>query len=42
LKDLREEQDENPFVLMRVNSHSFLNEIDESQLQREKHGEQRI
>jgi hypothetical protein len=40
--DLREEQDENAFDLMRVNSESISNEIDESDLQGEKHSEQRI
>jgi hypothetical protein len=40
--DLREEQEQNAFDLMRVNSESVSNEIDESDLQSEKHDEQRI
>jgi hypothetical protein len=40
--DLREEQGENAFDSMRVNSESVSNEIDESELQHEKHSEQRI
>jgi hypothetical protein len=40
--DLREEQEENAFDLMRINSESVSNEIDESGLQYEKHDEQRI
>jgi hypothetical protein len=40
--DLREEQNENAFDSMRVNSESVSNEIDESDLQDEKHDEQRI
>jgi hypothetical protein len=40
--DLREEQKENAFDSMRVNSESISNEIDESELQNEKHSEQRI
>jgi hypothetical protein len=40
--DLREEQRENAFDSMRVNSESVSNEIDESELQFEKHNEQRI
>jgi hypothetical protein len=39
--DLREEQNENAFDSMRVNSESVSNEIDESELQYEKHDEQR-
>jgi hypothetical protein len=39
--DLREEQ-ENAFDSMRVNSESASKEIDESELQNEKHEEQRI
>jgi hypothetical protein len=37
--DLREEQNENAFDSMRVNSESLSNEIDESDLQYEKHNE---
>jgi hypothetical protein len=40
--DLREEQSENALDSMRVNSESVSNEIDESDLQYEKHSEQRI
>jgi hypothetical protein len=40
--DLREEQNENASDSMRVNSESRSNEIDESELQSEKHEEQRI
>jgi hypothetical protein len=40
--DLREEQYENALDLMRVNSDSVSNEIDESELQCEKHSEQMI
>jgi hypothetical protein len=40
--DLREEQDENAFDSMHVNSESISNEIDESDWQCEKHDEQRI
>jgi hypothetical protein len=40
--DLREEQQSNAFNLMRVNSEFVSNEIDESELQFEKHLEQRI
>jgi hypothetical protein len=40
--DLREEHDENAFDSMRVNLDSFSNEIDEIDLQYEKHDEQRI
>jgi hypothetical protein len=40
--DLREEQKENAFDSMRVNSEFVSNEIDESDLQHEKHDEQRI
>jgi hypothetical protein len=40
--DLREEQEENEFDSMRVNSESVSNEIDESDVQSEKHDEQRI
>jgi hypothetical protein len=39
--DLREEQT-NTLDSMRVNSESISNEIDESELQYEKHDEQRI
>jgi hypothetical protein len=39
--DLREEQKENAFDLMHVNSESVSNEIDESNSQQEKHDEQR-
>jgi hypothetical protein len=39
--DVREE-DENALDSMRVNSESISNEIDESDLQNEKHDEQRI
>jgi hypothetical protein len=39
--DLRE-QNKNAFDSMRVNSESVSNEIDESELQYEKHSEQRI
>jgi hypothetical protein len=39
--DMREQQYENVFDWMRVNSESVSNEIDESNLQREKHCEQR-
>jgi hypothetical protein len=39
--DLREER-ANAFDSMRVNSESVSNEIDESDLQSEKHDEQRI
>jgi hypothetical protein len=37
--DLREEQYNNAFDSMRVNSDSVLNDIDESELQSEKHDE---
>jgi hypothetical protein len=40
--DLREEQEENAFDSMRVNSEFVSNEIDESELQYEKHDEERI
>jgi ssDNA-specific exonuclease RecJ len=40
--DLREEQYENVNGLIHVNSESSSNEIDESELQREKHDEPRI
>jgi hypothetical protein len=40
--DLREEQHENASDSMRVNSESVSNEIDESEVQCEKHFEQRI
>jgi hypothetical protein len=40
--DLREEQKENTFDSMCVNSESASNEIDESELQLEKQYEQRI
>jgi hypothetical protein len=40
--DLREEQYQNASDSMRVNSESVSNEIDESDLQFEKHSEQRI
>jgi hypothetical protein len=40
--DAREEQWENAFDSMRVNSQSVSNEIDESDVQCEKHCEQRI
>jgi hypothetical protein len=40
--DLREEHDENAYGSMRVNSDSVSNEIDENELQSEKHSEQRI
>jgi hypothetical protein len=38
----REEQEKNAFDSMRVNSESVSKEIDESDLQSEKHDEQRI
>jgi hypothetical protein len=40
--DVREEQNKNAFESMRVNSESVSNEIDESEVQYEKHDEQRI
>jgi hypothetical protein len=40
--DLREEQKANALDSMPVNSESFSNKIDESDLQHEKHDEQRI
>jgi hypothetical protein len=40
--DVREEQKQNDFDSMRVNSESVSNEIDENDLQSEKHDEQRI
>jgi hypothetical protein len=40
--DLREEHNENALDSMRVNSESVSNEIDESEMQNEKHSEQRI
>jgi hypothetical protein len=40
--DLREEQNRNAPDSIRVNSESLSNEIDESDLQFEKHDEQRI
>jgi hypothetical protein len=40
--DLREEQNEKASDSMRVNSESVSNEIDESDLQSEKHNEQII
>jgi hypothetical protein len=40
--DLREEQESNACDSIRVNSESVSNEIDESDLQNEKHSEQRI
>jgi hypothetical protein len=42
VNDLREEHNENAFDSMCVNSDSVSNEIDESELQFEKHSEQRI
>jgi hypothetical protein len=42
VNDLREEHDENVFDLMRVNSDSVSNEIDESEFQFEKQYEQSI
>jgi hypothetical protein len=39
--DLREEQDENAFGSMRANSESVSNQIDESELQYERHCEQK-
>jgi hypothetical protein len=42
VNDLREEHDENEYDLMRVNSDSVSNEIDEIELQNENHDEQRI
>jgi hypothetical protein len=40
--EVREEQGEKTFDSMRINSESVSNEIDESDLQSEKHDEQRI
>jgi hypothetical protein len=40
--DLREEQEKNVFDSMRVNSEFVSNEIDESELQYEKHDKERI
>jgi hypothetical protein len=40
--DVREEQKENAFDSMRVNSEYRSNEIDESELHLEKHDKQRI
>jgi hypothetical protein len=40
--NLREEQYENTFDSMRVNSESVSNDFDENDLQYEKHDEQRI
>jgi hypothetical protein len=40
--DLREEQPMNASDSMRVNLEAVSNEIDESELQREKHSEQRV
>jgi hypothetical protein len=40
--ELREEQKQNAFDSMRINSESVSNEIDESDMQYEKHDEQRI
>jgi hypothetical protein len=40
--DSRQEQEQNTFDSMRVNSESASNEIDESDLQFEKYDEQRI
>jgi hypothetical protein len=40
--DSREEQETNAYDSMRVNSESVSNEIDERDLQSEKHPEQRI
>jgi hypothetical protein len=40
--DLREEQKENAYDSIRVNSESVSNEIDESDQQSEKHDEERI
>jgi hypothetical protein len=40
--DLREEQSENAFDSMRANPEFISNEIDESELQHEKHSEQTI
>jgi hypothetical protein len=40
--DLREEQHQNVFDSIRVNSESVSNEIDESDVQYEKHSEQSI
>jgi hypothetical protein len=40
--DLREEQSKNALDSMRVNSEFFSNEINESDLQSEKHSEPRI
>jgi hypothetical protein len=42
VNDLREEHDENVFDLMRVNSDSVSNEIEESELQFEKQDSERI
>jgi hypothetical protein len=39
--DLREEHIQNAFDSMRVNSESVSNEIDESEVQFEKHSEER-
>jgi hypothetical protein len=40
--DLREEQKKNTYDSIHINSESVSNEIDESELQLEKHSEQRI
>jgi hypothetical protein len=40
--ELRKEQESNAFDSMRINSESVSNKIDESDLQYEKHDEQRI
>jgi hypothetical protein len=40
--DLREEHDENAYDSIWINSESVSNEIDESELQNEKHDEERI
>jgi hypothetical protein len=40
--DLREEQDENKYDLMCVNSESVSNDIDESELEFEKQGSEKI
>jgi hypothetical protein len=42
VNDLREEHDENTYDLMRVNSDSVSNDIDESELQFEKQNAERI
>jgi hypothetical protein len=40
--DFREEQEENTFDSMRINSESVSNEIDDGDSQYEKHWQQRI